>query len=110
MRLSPLDPRLFAWEFCTALAHFCAGRHEDAVGWAKRSLRSQPNYASAIRIAMASYALGGQPSKAKEMMARLCEIDPTLRLSNLPDVLPPFRRPGDRNSYIEGLRKAGLPE
>lgn len=40
MRLSPLDPRLFAWEFCTALAHFCAERYQDAAGWAKRSLRS----------------------------------------------------------------------
>lgn len=31
MRLSPLDPRLFAWQFCTALAHFCGGRY-DFVG------------------------------------------------------------------------------
>ena len=110
MRLSPLDPRLFAWEFCTALAHFCAGRHKDAVGWAKRSLRSQPNYASALRIAAASCALGEQPVEAKEMMARLSKLDPTLRLSNLPDVLPPFRRQDDRDGYIDGLRKAGLPE
>jgi TolB-like protein len=110
MHLSPLDPRLFAWEFSTALAHFCAGRHKDAAVWAKKSLRSQPNYASAMRIATASDALGGQPVKAKEMMARLRELNPTLRLSNLADVLPPFRRTEDQNNYIEGLRRAGLPE
>jgi TolB-like protein len=110
MRLSPLEPRLFAWEFCTALAHFCAGRYSDAVGWAKKSLRSQPNYASAARVATASYVLAGRLPEAIEMMARLRELDPTLRLSNLADVLPPFQRLEDRNNYIEGLRKAGLPE
>jgi tetratricopeptide (TPR) repeat protein len=110
MRLSPRDPRLFAWEFNTALACFCAGRHMDAVGWARRALRSQPNYASAIRVTAASYALEGQILQANEMMARLRQLDPTLRLSNLSDVLPPFRRPGDRANYIEGLRRAGLPE
>lgn len=35
MRLSPLDPRLFVWQFNTALAHLCAGRYDDAVIWGK---------------------------------------------------------------------------
>jgi TolB-like protein len=110
MRLSPLDPRLFSWQFCTALAHFCAGRYDDAVLWAERALRHQPHYASSRRIAAASHALAGRPAEAREMMARLREFNPALRLSNLADVLPPFRRPDDRNRYIEALRKAGLPE
>jgi hypothetical protein len=33
-----------------------------------------------------------------------------LRLSNLDRVAPPFRRPEDRERFIESLRKAGLPE
>ncbi|UVC13579.1 BTAD domain-containing putative transcriptional regulator [Mesorhizobium onobrychidis] len=110
MRLSPFDPRFFVWEFCTALAHFCAGRYNDAAEWAKRSLRSQPNYASATRVATASYVLAGRLSEAEKMMARLRELDPTLRLSNLAEVLPPFYRTDDRSRYIEGLRKAGLPD
>jgi TolB-like protein len=110
MRLSPLDPRLFAWQFCTGLAHFCAGRYDDAVECAEGSLRSQPNYASAMRVAAAGHALAGRLSEAQQMMARLCEFDPLLRLSNLAEVLPPFHRPDDRSRYIEGLRKAGLPD
>ncbi|RWK92234.1 MAG: adenylate cyclase [Mesorhizobium sp.] len=109
MRLSPLDPRLFAWQFCTGLAHFCAGRYDDAVEWAESSLRSQPNYASAMRVAAAGHALAGRLLEAQQMMARLCAFDPLLRLSNLAEVLPPFYRPDDRSRYIEGLRKAGLP-
>ncbi|WP_287196084.1 BTAD domain-containing putative transcriptional regulator [Mesorhizobium sp.] len=110
MRLSPLDPRLFAWQFCTGLAHFCAGRYDDAVEWAESSLRSQPNYASAMRVAAAGHALAGRLLEAQQIMARLCAFDPLLRLSNLAEVLPPFYRPDDRSRYIEGLRKAGLPD
>jgi TolB-like protein/DNA-binding SARP family transcriptional activator len=110
MRLSPLDPRLFAWQFNTGLAHFCAGQYDDAVAWAGKSLRYQPNYPSAMRVVAAGHALGGRLAHASEMIARLCEFDPALRLSNLADVLPPFRRLDDRNRYVEALRKAGLPE
>jgi hypothetical protein len=44
MRLSPLDPRLFVWQFYTALAHLCAGRYDDAALWGERALRGQPNW------------------------------------------------------------------
>ena len=43
------------------------------------------------------------------LVAMELELDPALRVSNLPDVIP-LRRPEDLARYIEGLRKAGLPE
>ena len=48
--------------------------------------------------------------KTQKLMARLRQLDPALRISNLADVILPLRRPQDRNRWIEGLRKAGLPE
>jgi hypothetical protein len=42
-------------------------------------------------------------------MARLRQLDPTLRISNLKDVLGPYR-PEDLAKLAEGLRLAGLPE
>ena len=42
-------------------------------------------------------------------MARLRQLDPALRLSNLKDLLT-LRRPEDFAKWEEGLRKAGLPE
>lgn len=110
MRLSPFDPRLFAWQFNTGLAHFCAGHYDDAVAWAGKSLQHQPNYPSAMRVMAAGHAMAGRLAEAQDMIARLCEFDPALRLWNLADILPPFRRPDDRDRYIEALRKAGLPE
>ena len=110
MRLSPLDPRLFAWQFNAGLAHFCAGNYDEAAAWAGKSLRHQSNYPSAMRVVAAGHALAGRLVEARAMVVRLRELNPALRLSNLADILPPFRRPDDRNRYIDALRKAGLPE
>jgi len=110
MRLSPLDPRLWAWQSNTALAHFYVGRYDEAAAWAEATLREQPNHLAALRAAAASNALAGRPERAQKLMARVCHLDPTLRLSNLADTMAPLRRPEDRDKWVEGLRKAGLPE
>jgi len=41
--------------------------------------------------------------------ARMLESEPALRASNLKGLVP-FRQPADAGRYVEGLRKAGLPE
>jgi TolB-like protein len=110
MRLSPLDPTLFRWQTFMALAHMCAGRYEEAASWAETALRDQPNFNGALRVAAASHARAGHLGEAQRMMARLRQCDPGLRLSNLGEVMPPFRRQDDRTRFVEGLRKAGLPE
>jgi adenylate cyclase len=110
MRLSPLEPRIFVWQSYTAQAHMQAGRYDAAAAWAEKALREQEDYANPRRIAAASYALAGRLAEARKHMARLRQLDPTLRISNLGDRLPPHRRPEHRANYVEGLRKAGLPE
>ena len=57
-----------------------------------------------------SHALAGRPAEAQNALARLRRLYPSLRLSNLGDAMPPFRRSDDVARYTEGLRKAGLPE
>jgi TolB-like protein len=109
MRLNPLDPFLWGRQFFTALAHFFAGRYDEAASWAGMALREQPNYLGTLRIAAASNALAGRLEKAQKLMARVRQLDPTLRVSNLKDVLGQFR-PEDVARCEEGLRKAGLPE
>ncbi|HVO03525.1 MAG TPA: adenylate/guanylate cyclase domain-containing protein [Candidatus Cybelea sp.] len=110
MRLSPFDPRMSWWQTATALAHTCAGRYEEAVSWAEKALQDQPGLTGALRMATVSHALAGRTAEAQRMMARLRQADPRLRVSNLDDVMPPFRRQEDHLRIIEGLRKAGLPE
>ncbi len=110
MRLSPLDPFLWRWQYFTALAHFFEGRYDDAASWAEATLRALPNHLGALRTAAASNARAGRLEKAQKLMARLRQLDPALRISDLVDVMMPLCRPEDIAKYEEGLRKAGLPE
>jgi TolB-like protein len=109
MRLSPLDPFIHHRQGLTALAHFCAGRYDEACMWAEKALRGGPSYVVGIRTAAAGHALAGRIEKARKMSAQLPQVDPGLRVSNLKDRFT-FRRPDDLARYEDGLRKAGLPE
>jgi tetratricopeptide (TPR) repeat protein len=93
----------------TALAHFVAARYEEAASWAERALRDRPTYASAVRLLAASCAMAGRQEQAHQAIARLRQLDPGLRVSNVKDLMP-FRRPEDLTRFTEALRKAGLPE
>nr|WP_249159156.1 winged helix-turn-helix domain-containing tetratricopeptide repeat protein [Bradyrhizobium tropiciagri] len=110
LRLSPRDPWLMAMRAGTAFAHCFLDRHDEAASWATMALQCSPDYRPGLRIAAASHAMAGRPEQANKAMARLRELSPTLRLSNLKDMLGPYRRAADVARYEEGLRQAGLPE
>jgi adenylate cyclase len=110
MRLSPLDPRAAAMRGGTAFAHFFLGRYDEAASWAAMALEDSPDFQPGLRIAAASNAMAGRPEQAHKAMARLRQLNPALRISNLKDVLPPFRRAEDLLRLEEALRQAGLPE
>jgi tetratricopeptide (TPR) repeat protein len=109
MRLSPHDPLIFTMQAGTAAAHFFAGRYAEALSWAEMSFRENPNFIPSTAVAAASAALAGNHTAAEKAMARLRQIDPELRISNLKDLFP-IRRSEDFDRWAEGLRKAGLPE
>jgi tetratricopeptide (TPR) repeat protein len=110
IRLSPLDPWLMGMRAGTAYAHFFSARYDEATLWAAMALQCSPDYRPGLRIAAASNAMAGRLEQAHKAVARLRELSPTLRLSNLKDVLGPYRRAEDIARYEEGLRQAGLPE
>jgi tetratricopeptide (TPR) repeat protein len=110
MRLSPLDPRLTAMRVGTAHAHFFLGRYDEAVSWAAMALQDNADYQPGLRIQAASNAMAGRLEQATKAVARLRQLNPTLHVSTLKDVLGPFRRAEDIFRYEEGLRQAGLPE
>ena len=95
MRLSPLDPWLTGMRAGTAYAHFFLGRYDEAASWAAMALQDNPDYQPGLRIAAASNAMAGRPEQAHKAMARLRQLNPALRVSNLKDVLGPYRRAED---------------
>jgi TolB-like protein/Tfp pilus assembly protein PilF len=109
MRLSPLDPNAFSTHAGTASAHFFAGRYEEASSWAERSLREQASHTPPLRILAASSALAGRLEAAHAAIARLRQLEPAFRISDLRDRTP-VCRPQDIATLADGLRRAGLPE
>jgi TolB-like protein len=109
-RLSPNDPEvLFYTQTATAYCHFLVGRYPEALSWAQTAMRQRPNILISIFAAAASGALAGRLAEAQEAMARLRQLEPALRVSELKKLFP-FRRSDDFARWVEGLRKAGLPE
>jgi TolB-like protein/tetratricopeptide (TPR) repeat protein len=110
MRLSPLDPLVTGMQAGTAHAHFFLGRYDEAASWAAMALQGNPDFKLGLRIDAASNAMAGRPELAHKAMARLRQLNPTLRVSTLKGVVGPYRHAEDLSRYEEGLRQAGLPE
>ncbi|MDZ3992448.1 winged helix-turn-helix domain-containing tetratricopeptide repeat protein [Pseudomonas sp. Teo4] len=108
-RLSPLDPEMFRMQVGMALAHFFAGRLDEAIEWAEKALGNLPSLLAAVALLAASHALSGRMDNAHQAMQRLRALDPELRLSALRQWLPIYRDE-DLARLAEGLRLAGLPE
>src|SRR5262249_43979181 len=109
IRLSPLDPFMRGPQTTLATAHLMAGRYAEAVSWAEKALHPNRISPPPGRRPPASHAPAGRMEEAQAACARLRELEPQLRVSNLRDVLAPYR-PADLVTFEEGLRKAGLPE
>jgi TolB-like protein/class 3 adenylate cyclase/tetratricopeptide (TPR) repeat protein len=110
-RLNPLDPRgLGATRVGTAHALFFLGRYDEAASWATMGLLTNPDAQPELRIAAASDAMTGRLEQAHNAVARLRQLNSTLRVSNLKEVLGPYRLAENISQYEEGLRRAGLPE
>jgi tetratricopeptide (TPR) repeat protein len=108
-RMSPFGSMVPVIQNAITFAHFLACDYDKASSVAEQVLREKPDFYLTLRYAAASNALAGRMEEARQAMARLRQIDPELRISNLKDFTP-LRRPEDRARYEEGMRKAGLPE
>ncbi|QPF88562.1 adenylate/guanylate cyclase domain-containing protein [Bradyrhizobium commune] len=108
IRLSPLDPLIFIVQNGIVLAHFFAGRYDEALDWAQRALRQNPNYAAALIMAAVSAALTGRNEDRDKAVDRLRALDPQVRVANFANVWP-LRRAADLAAFEQGLRLTGLP-
>jgi TolB-like protein len=109
MRFSPLDPEMYRMQAGMAAAHLFARRFDAALSWAEKAFRDLPSFLMVVGIIAASHALAGRVDQARGAMHHLRWLDPALRISNLTDWLP-IRQPEHLATFVEGLRRAGLPE
>src|ERR1700730_4779910 len=107
IRLSPLDPMNFMAFAGLASAFIRQERFDEAVAAAKKSLRkSHQTFTGAYRCLAAALAQLGREAEAREAAVRMLELDPNFRISEWMPGGGRWQSP----QFIEGLRKAGLPE
>jgi len=88
---------------------FLLGRYDEAASWAAKALQDRPDYLHGLRIQAASNAMAGRLDEAHQAVARLRQLNPALRVSDLKDVLSHYLRAEDLSRYEEDCGKPGCP-
>ncbi len=109
VRLSPYDVINGYYPACRSVAHFIAGNYEAMVAEAKEGARQRPDGVGVYRALVAGLAHLGRLDEARVAAERLKELQPGITLGWTEQHIP-IANPDDRARYVEGLRKAGLPE
>ncbi|MEX2318774.1 MAG: CDC27 family protein, partial [Bauldia sp.] len=107
LELSPGAPDIYHSLSHIALAHFSAGRFDEAVTWAKRSIELEGNFVINHLVLAASHAYLGNVADARMAMNRALGIRPET-VSQWSHA--PVRFPERLQLWIEGYRMAGMPE
>jgi TolB-like protein/DNA-binding winged helix-turn-helix (wHTH) protein len=108
-RLSPRDYLMVISHTASAWSHLSAERFAEAMDCAKQAIDFNPNFPDAHGVLAASAALLGRMADAKAGLDGYMGLLPGLTLDD-PRLTRPFRRPEDRERFLSGLHKAGLPD
>jgi adenylate cyclase len=104
IRVSPVDPRLYMTLSGIGLALIELRRFDEAIAAGKKALRQNPSFVATYRCLASAFAHLGRDAEAHDAAARVLEIDPAFTISAF------VARESNVKLFIEGLRKAGLPE
>ena len=106
-RLSPMDPFGFNMHLGMGLAHFAAGRPQDALVWAKRAMSERPGLTWPYRDLTVYLAHQGELAAASDALQRFRRSHPGVSIATISDGLR-FMYPSLLARYLQGLQMAGL--
>ena len=112
IRLSPRDPVLWGMMCFRSMTCSLLRQYEAAAEWARRAAHEpRADKGGYWAYAVLASALGnlGHTVEAREAVDEALRRKPDLSLSYLAKTLP-TKQPGGIDPYLDGLRKAGLPE
>ena len=108
LRLSPRGPLLVIWHLCEGWAALTAERYEEAVAFATQAGEANPEFPDIYAVLAAGNGQLGRLAAARAALDQLLRRMPGLTASD-ERLDRPFARAADRERFIEGLRKAGIP-
>jgi adenylate cyclase len=103
MRLNPYYPDWYLWYL--ADAYSTLRRHEDVIA----TINRMRNPAEGRRMLAAHYAHLGHIEQAQQQAQEILRLHPAFRVSEWAK-RPPYRDRQALEFYMEGLRRAGLPD
>ncbi len=103
IRLDPNSPDWYWWQLGFTYFHF--GRYADAL----QSLQQMTSPDQAGRLLAAVYAHLGRLDEARIAAEEFMRANPTFSIKEWAN-LEPYTDPNELMRYVNGLRKAGLPE
>ena len=108
-RLSPRDPAQSMWSFARSSAEFGVGNYEEAARWAKLATDVLPEFPGAWRYLASSLGHLDRLTEARAAADELLRVLPSENLRMVREGLP-GNIPERIDSFVDGLRMAGLPE
>ncbi len=106
--LSPRGPLVVIWRLCKGWAALTAERYEEAVDFAAEAGEANPEFPDLYAVLAAANGHLGRVAAAREALDQLLYRMPNLTASD-ERLNRPFARAADRERYLEGLRRAGMP-
>jgi hypothetical protein len=92
------------------MAHLFASRYEEAVECADRALDEQPTATHVLGCKAVACSHLGRIEEGGDSIRRFCELRPGSTVANVEEVVRTFLSPEMLVVYVNGLRKAGMPE
>jgi TolB-like protein len=109
IRLSPMDPEMAMFFGGIAVAHYTAGRYDQALHYSGELLRLRPGFQGAQRLRCAALAQLGMIAEAKQFLEQVMIEQPQLSLQWIRESVP-YQTPEIMERFLEGMRKAGVRE
>ncbi|HXV24633.1 MAG TPA: adenylate/guanylate cyclase domain-containing protein [Alphaproteobacteria bacterium] len=109
MKLSPRDLDRPFWMAALSFAALAESRYEEVIDLTTTMLREKPDLPTALRHRAAALALLGREAEARAVIDRLLNVAPDTTISQVRRVFS-IRDPEIERRWLEGLRRAGLPE
>jgi tetratricopeptide (TPR) repeat protein len=109
IRLSPLDPLLIIWHLCKGWAALLTQRYAEAIRFTGLAAEANPEFPDIYAVLAAANGQLGRVGAAQAALNQLSRRMPDLT-TNDERLNRPLEREEYRALFLEGLRKAGMPE
>lgn len=107
-KLSPRDSLMFVTDTFQGLANYMLGDYEEAAGWARKAIQQNPEFPYPHFNLAAAYGQLGRLDDARDALAAHGQTPPD-QLKEFITGAWPFTESADREVFLSGLRKAGVP-